>query len=239
MKSSNGGRKRGRPKVLTPEQKLERDRERWRKKKARKRKEAADANWQRGTNFGYFERLWVPHHDELVRALVADGYLHEDDTELAPRVDAAVDELFEVIPRQWTITCAGKSTVGWDEPGSGRSRRLSTGRQGWVRVKMTASLAARLVLSNCREEFKRTVLERRRPRVEIDPHLIRELRLAEAHHRTCKAAYFRYPKPSIVGPDPGRPEERVRLREESYQATGAWHKLRQQFPDDPPLPPID
>jgi hypothetical protein len=73
MKSSSGRRNRGRPVVLTPEQRLERQRERWRRKKARERKAHADAKWQRTTNFGYFAELWVFHPHELTEALVADG----------------------------------------------------------------------------------------------------------------------------------------------------------------------
>ena len=75
MASNNsGGRKRGRPVTLTPEQRIENEKERWRRKKARQRKEAQDAKWQRQTNFGYFVRLWVPHYNRLIEALVGNGY---------------------------------------------------------------------------------------------------------------------------------------------------------------------
>ena len=84
MASSNGGRRRGRPRIYTPERKLELERERDRFKKAAKRKREADAKWQRGTNFGYFERLWVPHPNELSKVLVAAGFVHENDIDLAP-----------------------------------------------------------------------------------------------------------------------------------------------------------
>src|SRR5262245_48208458 len=138
MSTSNGGRKRGRPRIYTPEKKLELERERDRFKKARKRKNVADAKWQRGTNFGYFERLWVPHYDELTKVLVAAGHLRKDDIHIAPRVDAAADEFFEHNPSgaRWSSVCTGSA---------GRSRRLNHSGPGTVRIRMTDDLAERLV----------------------------------------------------------------------------------------------
>jgi hypothetical protein len=96
MSSSNGGgRKRGRPVILTPEQRLERERERWRRKQARKRKAAQDAAWRRDTISGYFVQLSVPHYNRLTEALVGNGYLGAADVDIASRVDAAADKVFE------------------------------------------------------------------------------------------------------------------------------------------------
>src|SRR5262245_11691307 len=146
MECSGGGRKRGRPITLTPDQKLEREQERWRKKKARKRKVVADAKGQRGTQSGYFERLWVPHYEELTKVLVAAGHLHKYDIHIAPRVDAAADNFFEHNPsgERWSSVYTGDA---------GGSRRLSRSGPGTVRIRMTADLADRLVEETCREEF--------------------------------------------------------------------------------------
>jgi hypothetical protein len=95
MASSNGG-KRGRPVTLSPEEKLKRDRERWRRKKARKRKETQDAKWQRQTNSGYFLDLSVVHFNRLIETLVASGFLAEEDVQSKARIDEAVDDLFSV-----------------------------------------------------------------------------------------------------------------------------------------------
>ena len=151
MKSSGGGRKRGRPVVLSPEERLRRDRERWRRKTATRRKRDADAKWQRGTNSGYFERLWIPHYNELTKVLVVAGLLNEGDADIAARVDAAVDELFKGLPheRRW-------------EMDFGRSRKLSAGKQGTVRVRMTADIIDRLVAWSCEDEFKKSRPDPRR-----------------------------------------------------------------------------
>ena len=134
MKSSNGGggRKRGRPVTLTPEQRLEREKERWRRKKAARRKRDVDAQWERKTNFGYFAKLWVMHPYDLAETLVADGCLHEDDVDIPPRVDAAVDEYF-----------TRAIDLQFNESGS-RSRKLRRSEPGIVRVRMTQDLADKL-----------------------------------------------------------------------------------------------
>jgi hypothetical protein len=128
MSSKGGGRKRGRPVILTPEQRLERERERWRRKKARKRKAAKDAAWQRDTNSGYFVQLWVPHYIRLVEALVGLGYLDEADKDIAPRVDAATDEVLKDY---------GRWPSFW-------VREFGVGSAGTVRVRMTQELASKL-----------------------------------------------------------------------------------------------
>ena len=89
-------------------------------KQARKRKAKKDAEWQRQTNFGFFVRLWVPHH-QLVEALVGIGYLDEADRDIAPRVDAAADKVFEDYDHRW-----------WDSIGVGA---FGVGSAGTVRVR--------------------------------------------------------------------------------------------------------
>ena len=197
MKSSGGGRKRGRPVVLSPEEKLKRERERWRRKKVRKRKEAADGRWQRGTNFGYFERLWVPHYDELIKVLVAAGLLDENDINIPARVDAAVDQFFDSNP----------SDARWDSPWTGlagRSRKLSRSGSGIVRVRMTAELADRLVAWSCEDEFKKS-------RPDAREHLRQEYERAQNHRDECKAA--------LLGLLPGPEYRLARLEFEKAEAT--------------------
>ena len=130
-KNGGGGRKRGRPVTLTPEQKLERERERWRRKQARKRKAAKDAKWERQTNFGYFVQLWVPHYNRLTKALVGNGYLDAADVDIAPRVDAAADGVFEDLIKY--------ESWPWDRTGP-----FGVGSAGTVRVRMTQELACTL-----------------------------------------------------------------------------------------------
>jgi hypothetical protein len=48
-----------RPPTLTPEDKLKRQRERWRRKKTRQRKETADSQWLRATNYGWIAKPTV------------------------------------------------------------------------------------------------------------------------------------------------------------------------------------
>jgi hypothetical protein len=210
MSSSNGGeRKRGRPVKLTPEQRLERERERWRRKKARKRKAAQDAAWQRDTNSGYFVQLWVPHYNRLTEALVGDGLLSEADADIAPRVDAAVDAVFQVVPgRYFGQWWAGRTP----------SRR-GPDTQGTTRIRMTAELIDRLVAYGCRDQY-----EASHPRPQPD-RLIEERRLAEAHFRECAAALKRL----LPGP------ERIRARAAAERADAVRWRLEEQIHHSPPI----
>ena len=214
MVSKGGGGKRGRPVSLTPEQRLENERKRWRDKKTRKRKEAKDANWQRSTNFGYFVQLWVPHYNRLTESLVGAGYLHVDDADVAPRVDAAVDKVLEAIPdKHWGL---------WASDGT-PSRRLGSGRTGTVRVRMTADLVDRLVAHGCHAHYKAS-----HPGPGPDRKLVRECEIAEARFDECKAALMAL----IPGP------EYVMARTEMERARAVWRRLADQVH---PLerPPID
>jgi hypothetical protein len=127
-KNGGGGRKRGRPVTLTPEQRLERERERWHRKKVRQRKAAQDAAWLRDTPSGYFVQLWVPHYTRLVEALVGVGYLDAANKDIAQRVDAAVDEVLKDYVRS--------PSYGFRESGVVKA--------GAVRVRMTKELASKL-----------------------------------------------------------------------------------------------
>ena len=72
---------RGRPAHLTLVEKLERQKKRWRHKKARQRKESADSEWLRATNRGYFAEAEVLHWDQLIEYLILVGALDEIDAE--------------------------------------------------------------------------------------------------------------------------------------------------------------
>jgi hypothetical protein len=210
MLSKGGGRKRGRPVILTPEQKLKRERERWRRKKARKRKAAHDAAWQRDTNSGYFVQLWVPHYNHLTEALVGAGPLSEADANIAPRVDAAVDAVFQWLPDEYY---PGR---WWS--GKTLSRR-GPDKQGVVRIRMTADLIDRLVAYGCLDQY-----EASHPRPQPDG-LIEECRLAEARFRECEAAF----KLLIPGP------ERIRARVNVQRAEAARRRLEEQIDHSPPI----
>jgi hypothetical protein len=135
MSSSNGGkRKRGRPVILTPEQRLERQRERWRIEKACNRKAAQDAAWLLDNPSGYFVQLWVPR---LVKELVRVGYLDKAGKDIAPRVDAAADKVLKDY-------CRGPS-YGFRESGVVKA--------GAVRVRMTQELASKLADDEYAERF--------------------------------------------------------------------------------------
>ena len=154
MSSNNSGRKRGRPVTLTPEQRFANEKERWRRKKARQRKEAQDAKWQRQTNFGYFVQLWVPHYNRLIEALVGKGYLHEDDTDIPPRVDAAADEVFAAIGYHWPNAAIDYHWL----LDKGRARPFGVGTPGTVRVRMTQELASWLAEDEYSRRFSPTDL---------------------------------------------------------------------------------
>jgi hypothetical protein len=205
-KRLNQGRKRGRRATLTPEEKLKRERERWRSKQARKRKRKRDAERLRRTNFGYFVELWVPHYHSLTKALVAAGFLREDDVDISDRVDEAAEELFQSIPSEdW------ERRAGWDpfatEFGSGP--RLSRAKQGTTRIMMTADLADRLVADGAEVEF-----ERSRPGPQPDRRLIRQYRRAQAHEQKCWALFGR----SKPGPERVEANKLLdRAREDCYR----------------------
>ena len=78
----------------------------------------------------------MPHYDELLKVLVEADFLDECDTKIAPRVDTAVDELFDSFPE---VRFLEVRFLG------GRSRKLSRSGPGTIRIRMTAGLADRLV----------------------------------------------------------------------------------------------
>jgi hypothetical protein len=108
-------KKRGRPVQLTPEQKLERQRDKWRRKKAKKRKKQRDEAWLQQTSVGYFEELEVLHYNRLIEVLVAAELLDEQDIRYRTRVDEAVDLFFD----------GQGDHTGWG--GLGHSRRWYAG----------------------------------------------------------------------------------------------------------------
>jgi hypothetical protein len=206
MKSSGGGRKRGRPVTLTPEQKLQNERERWRRKKARQRKATADAKWQCDNNSGYFVQLWVPHYSELEKALVEDGLLYEDDVDVAPRVDAAVDKFFEDSPSGQ----AGGYSFG-------RSRKLSRSGPGTVRIRMTADLADRLAVWGSDEDFEEEIVKGHYQPPGANSRLVEELHHAREYERECRSNYF--------SPPAGNLQKRTTLRAKYESASKAKQRL--------------
>ena len=68
---------------------------------------------------------------------MATVILHEDDTDIAPRVDAAADEVFAAIA---TLAQRGHS-YHWLLD-NGRARPFGVGTPGTVRVRMTQELAS-------------------------------------------------------------------------------------------------
>jgi hypothetical protein len=128
---------------LSAEQRLERQRDRWRNKQARKRKRGRDAAWLQRTNFGYFETLEVLHYNRLIEVLVNGGWLAERDVHSKPRVDEAVDLVFgEEFSFHWPVGV-------FDRP------RLGPDSRGTVSIKVTAELVDHLVAYEVRREYQR------------------------------------------------------------------------------------
>ena len=89
MTSSNSGRpKRGRPRVLTPEQK----RENAKRRQRLHRRQKADREWLRATNSGRIIYLDVLHWLDLLEFLVALKVLDSKDVENTPAIEDAVEE---------------------------------------------------------------------------------------------------------------------------------------------------
>jgi len=89
MISSNSGRpKRGRPRVLTPEQK----RENAKRRQRLHRRQKADREWLRATNSGRIIYLDVLHWLDLLEFLVALKVLDSKDVENTPAIEDAVEE---------------------------------------------------------------------------------------------------------------------------------------------------
>lgn len=89
MKPSDGGRKRGRPRVKTPEQRSEKARLR----QARHRRKIADEQFARLTNSARIIELEVLHWLDLLDYLVVMGMLDHRDVENAPAIEDAVADL--------------------------------------------------------------------------------------------------------------------------------------------------
>jgi hypothetical protein len=163
-------------------------------------------------------QLWVPHYDELVKVLIAEGLL---DPDVAPRVDAAVDGLF---------TCLPVDDYGTWHHRDG-ARRLCIGKPGTVRIRMSSDLADRLIAScDCRREFEKT-----RPRPQPDPYLLKQYRRAEAHIQRCWNA-FEYKRWSTMSPAERVAWEAARDKERD-KAQAEYERLREQI--SAPPPPID
>ncbi len=128
------GKKRRRPPRMTPEERLERQRDRWRLKKARKRKKDADAAWLR-TNAGYFLDLSVLHFNRLVEVFVEVGLLNEGTAHSKAHIDAAAVEFFSeasFYPRHISMIEHART-------------KLPPDTQGTVSVRMTPELADGLI----------------------------------------------------------------------------------------------
>jgi hypothetical protein len=132
-----------RPPTLTPEDKLKRQRERWRRKKTRQRKETADSQWLRATNYGWIAKPTVFHLDQLAEYLVCLGLLDDTDAENPPRVEEAVDDLMLIYVKEKRENeyCL---LSGPDQEFCGRS---GSGI-GEVRVKVTLELVQAIGLEN-------------------------------------------------------------------------------------------
>ena len=133
---------RGRPAHLTLVEKLERQKKRWRHKKARQRKESADSEWLRATNRGYFAEAEVLHWDQLIEYLILVGALDEIDAENPPRISAAVETILgrckeEAQERGWPLL--PRSHDGMTLPGPGFRGRSGSGI-GKVRVRVDFDL---------------------------------------------------------------------------------------------------
>ena len=126
--------------TLTLEEREERKRSRWRKQKARERKESVDSQWLRHTNFGYFEEVEVFHWHQLVEYLVASGFLAEIDADNKPRISAAADRLLE-----WYVGDEG-CVVGI-RPGPDFVGKSGAGI-GTVQIKITMRLVEALGLTH-------------------------------------------------------------------------------------------
>ena len=73
----------------------------------------------------------MPHYNRLTEALVGNGYLDAADVDIAPRVDAAADQVFEDLIKY--------ESWPWDRTGP-----FGVGSADTVRVRMTQELACKL-----------------------------------------------------------------------------------------------
>src|ERR1700757_2363914 len=77
--------RRGRPVILTPEEKLRRQRNSWKRKTANRRKEKQNAGKQ-------LLSLTILHFNRLLEVLVAEGFLDSEDAYIYARIEEAVDK---------------------------------------------------------------------------------------------------------------------------------------------------
>jgi hypothetical protein len=121
-------RKRGRPAVLSQEERLKREREKWKRKAANRRKRERDESWQQQTT-GYIETIEILHWNRFVEVLVNDGWIAEEDAHVAAYIGEAVDDLL--------ADCNLRYFGGG---GYGRTRRTLGDSQGTVKVRITPEI---------------------------------------------------------------------------------------------------
>jgi hypothetical protein len=116
MASSNGGgRRRGRPVTLSPEQRLANRQRRGRRKQANRRKREADREWLRVTNHSYMDTCSVIHWGQFVDYLIYAGLLKEVDAETPARIEKATDALLEHRVQEWAPALARlQARLGWE-----------------------------------------------------------------------------------------------------------------------------
>jgi hypothetical protein len=130
----------------------------------RRSKETADSKWLRATNFGYFETVEVFHWSPCIEYLVWKGYLHELDAECTPRINEAVDALFQDEVDKWLASNAEREEDGlppanWVRYSNHNFRGKSYDGLGSVRVRVHMDLVDMLGLGH-RCDDKREILLR-------------------------------------------------------------------------------
>jgi hypothetical protein len=142
---------------MTPEEKLDRQRNKWRRAKARRRKRARDAEWQRTTN-GFIVELEVRRSLRFLEFLVRHGFLANEDAHVQARIEEAPDKLL----RSLVV-----NLLFWDpdeDLGSG-------GGPSRIRARIDAKVIDNLVTYELIQEEARINLRRT---VDKGPRLARE-----------------------------------------------------------------
>jgi hypothetical protein len=120
-------RMRGRPAVLSPEEKLRRQRARWQRDKS-------DRRWQEQSAGGYVELIEIMHWRCFLEVLVDDDWIYEEDVHVAAYVSEAVDELL-----------ANANFRDHHGNGYNRRRRTLNDVRGTVKIRITPELITAFV----------------------------------------------------------------------------------------------
>src|SRR5262249_17891902 len=140
--------------TLSQEERLKRERERWRQNKAKRRRQSEDAAWQRVNEGGYIERIEVFHWKCFLEVLVNDDWLDEENIHSSAHISGAVDHLL-----------THPDLSGDPNNGYNRRRRPFGDSPGAVRVRITPELLDECQRQGCGD--------RRAVKIFIEDHIRR------------------------------------------------------------------